>query len=428
MTFDTRLLQRAADWLAVAVVVSLPWSTSASVILIVVWLVAVLPTLAVADMRRELLTAAGGLPVLLWVLAAVGMLWADVPWVERIDGLGGFHRLLAIPLLLVQFRRSQCGPCAGYGFLISATALLALSSFFALFPAWALAHVPIFSAHVKAYGVPVKDYVLQSGIFLICAFGLIGAACERWREARWRTIAGLLCLAACFLANIAFVATSRTTVVVAPLLAVVFGYRYFGWRGIALAGIVAAALAAVALKASPYFHVRVMHSFTELRTYQNTDAANSTGLHMEFLKKSAAIVEAAPVIGHGTGSIAEQFRLAASGDAGSASAVATVNPHSQIFAVAIELGAVGAAVLLAMWVAHGLLFRGAGLMAWIGTIIVVQNFLSSLVNSHLFDFGQGWLYVFGVGIVGGTVLRNAQRPPTQVPPAVPPAASPAAKP
>jgi hypothetical protein len=166
-----------------------------------------------------------------------------------------------------------------------------------------------------------------------------------------------------------------------------------------------------------------MHSFTELHNYLNTDEVNSTGLHMEFLKKSAAIVEAAPMIGHGTGSIAEQFRLTASGDVDSASAATTVNPHSQIFAVAIELGAVGAAVLLAMWAAHVWLFRGAGLMAWIGTIIVVQNFLSSLVNSHLFDFGQGWLYVFGVGIVGGTVLRNAQ-----IPPAVPPAASPGVTP
>jgi hypothetical protein len=410
MTFDTRRLHQAAHWLAVAVVVSLPWSTSASVILIVLWLVAVLPTLAVADVRRELLTAAGGLPVLLWLLAAIGMLWADVPWAARIDGLGGFHRLLAIPLLLVQFRRSQYGPCACYGFLISATVLLVLSSLFALFPSRALDHVPLFGAHVKAYGVPVKDYILQSGIFLICAFGLISAVCERWREVRWRTVAALLCLAACFLANIAFVATSRTTVAVAPLLAIVLGYRYFGWRGVAFAVIGAVALAALALTASPYLHLRVMHSFTELRNYLNTDEDNSTGLHMEFLKKSVAIVEAAPVIGHGTGTIAEQFRLAASGDAGSASAVATVNPHSQIFAVAIELGAIGAAVLLAMWVTHGLLFRGAGLMASIGTIIVVQNFLSSLVNSHLFDFGQGWLYVFGVGIIGGTVLRDAHSP------------------
>jgi hypothetical protein len=415
MTLDMRTLQRVADWLAAAVVVSLPWSTSVSVILIVLWLLAVLPTLAVKDIRRELLTAAGGLPVLLWLLAAIGMLWADVPWAERIDGLGGFHRLLAIPLLLVQFRRSQCGSCASYGFLISATVMLALSWFYALFPSWAFAHVPFFARHVKEFGVPAKDYVLQSGIFLICAVGLIGAACERWREARWQTIASLLGLAGCFLANIAFVATSRTTVVVAPLLAVVLGYRHFGWRGIALAGVVAAALTAVALQVSPYFHVRVMHSFTELRTYLNTDAANSTGLHVEYLKKSVAIVEAAPVIGHGTGSIAEQFRLVASGGAGSASAVATVNPHSQIFAVAIELGVLGAAVLLAMWAAHVLLFRGVGLMAWIGTVIVVQNFLSSLVNSHLFDFGQGWLYVFGVGIIGGTVLRDDERPPGVLP-------------
>jgi O-antigen ligase len=423
MTLDMRTLQRVADWLAVAVVVSLPWSTSVSVILIVLWLIAVLPTLAVADMRRELLTAAGGLPVLLWLFAAVGMLWADVPWAERIDGLGGFHRLLAIPLLLVQFRHSRCGPCACYGFLISASVMLALSWLYTLLPSWAFAHVPVFGAHFKAYGVPAKDYILQSGVFLICAFGLIGAACERWREARWRAIAALLCLAACFLANIALVTVSRTTVVVAPLLAIVFGYRYFGWRGIVLAGIVAAALTAVALQASPYFNVRVMHSFTELREYLNTDAANSTGLHMEYLKKSAAIVEAAPVAGHGTGSIAEQFRLMASGDAGSASAVATVNPHNQIFAVAIELGVLGAVVLLAMWAAHAVLFRGAGLMAWIGAIVVVQNFLSSLVNSHLFDFGQGWLYVFGVGIVGGTVLRDAHLPPV-----VSPAASPGAAP
>ncbi len=419
MTLNMRSLQKTADWLAVAVAVSLPWSTSASVVLIVLWLVAVLPTLAVADERRELLTAAGGLPVLLWLLAAVGMFWADVPWAERIDGLGGFHRLLAIPLLLAQFRRSQCGPCACYGFLISATVLLALSSLFALFPSRALAHVPLFGAHVKAYGVPVKDYILQSGIFLVCAFGLISAVCERWREVRWRTIAVLLSLAACFLANIAFVATSRTTFAVAPFLAIVLGYRYFGWRGVALAGVVAAALAGLALTASPYLHSRVMHSFIELRDYLNTDEVNSTGLHMEFLRKSAAIVEAAPIIGHGTGSIAEQFRLKASGDADSASAATTVNPHSQIFAVAIELGAVGAAVLLAMWVAHVLLFRGAGLMASIGTIIVVQNFMSSLVNSHLFDFGQGWLYVFGVGIVGGTVLRDAHLPPSASPGATP---------
>jgi len=411
MKLDQPTLRQAADWLAVAVVASLPWSTSATLALIVLWLIAILPTLQVADIRRELLTAAGGLPVLLWLLAAIGMVWADVTWAERVDGLGGFHRLLAIPVLLAQFRRSDFGPRACYAFLMSATVMLALSFALTPMPRSAVAHVPVFGRHFASYGAPAKDYIFQSGIFLICAMALIAAACVRWREWGWRNVFLVLGLAACFLANIAFVVTARTTVLVAPLLAAVLAHRLFGWRGLALGGILAVLLVGAAVFGSSYLHSRLVYSLAELHDYLNTDAANSLGLHMDFLKKSAQIVATAPVLGHGTGSIAAQFRLAASGASGTASAVATVNPHSQIFAVAIQLGAVGAAVLLAMWAAHFLLVRGAGLMALIGTIVVVENFASSLVSSHLFDFSQGWLYVFGVGIIGGTVLRDGASQP-----------------
>jgi len=76
--------------------------------------------------------------------------------------------------------------------------------------------------------------------------------------------------------------------------------------------------------------------------------------------------------------------------------------------VAIQLGLVGVAVLIAMWIAHLALFREQTLIAWFGFIIVVQNIVSSQFNSHLFDFTQGWLYVFGVGVTGGMVLRSSQ--------------------
>ena len=59
-----------------------------------------------------------------------------------------------------------------------------------------------------------------------------------------------------------------------------------------------------------------------------------------------------------------------------------------------------------MWFAHLALFRGGGLAQWIGLMIVVQNIVGSLFNSHLFDFGQGWIYVFGVGVAGGMVLKT----------------------
>jgi hypothetical protein len=91
------------------------------------------------------------------------------------------------------------------------------------------------------------------------------------------------------------------------------------------------------------------------------------------------------------------------------SALASHNPHNQILAVGIQLGAVGIAVLLAMWAAHLVLFRSGSFAAWTGLVVVVQNIVGSLFNSHLFDFTQGWAYVIGVGIAGGIVLKETGR-------------------
>jgi hypothetical protein len=85
--FDRQRWVKVADWLAVAVAVALPWSTTATAIFITGWLIVILATLNIGALRKELMTAAGVLPVLLWVLAAIGMLWADVSWAERLGGL-----------------------------------------------------------------------------------------------------------------------------------------------------------------------------------------------------------------------------------------------------------------------------------------------------------------------------------------------------
>src|SRR5437588_229674 len=73
--FDRARLNLTADWLAVGAVAAMPWSTSISQILIVIWLVVLIPTFDVAMLRREVQSPAGGLPVLLWLLGLAGMLW-----------------------------------------------------------------------------------------------------------------------------------------------------------------------------------------------------------------------------------------------------------------------------------------------------------------------------------------------------------------
>ena len=48
--------------------------------------------------------------------------------------------------------------------------------------------------------------------------------------------------------------------------------------------------------------------------------------------------------------------------------------------------------------------RGQDLASWLGSAIVVHNIALGLFNSSLFEFTLGWVYVFGVGALGGTVL------------------------
>ncbi len=81
------------------------------------------------------------------------------------------------------------------------------------------------------------------------------------------------------------------------------------------------------------------------------------------------------------------------------------NPHNQTLNVAVQWGLLGVVLLYAMWIAHLRMFAGEGFAAWIGLVVVVQNIASSLLNSHLFDFHEGWMYVLGVGVAGGMALK-----------------------
>ena len=142
--------------------------------------------------------------------------------------------------------------------------------------------------------------------------------------------------------------------------------------------------------------------------YKERDEPTSIGLRLEFWKKSLRFFAEAPVVGHGSGSTRGLFEQAAIGPRVLAGGQVVANPHNQTLNVAVQWGALGIVVLYAMWLSHLLLFRGDGLMAWIGLMVVVQNFFTSLFNSHLFDFNEGWMYVLGVGIAGGMITKTGQ--------------------
>lgn len=387
-----------ADWLAVALAASVPWSTSATGILAVLWLIALVPSFTWADIRREVTTAAGGLPVLLALLGILGMAWADVSWHARWEGLDGFAKLLAIPLLMAQFRRSDRGHWVFKGFLVACVVLLIASVAVTIWP-----DLPIAA---NSRGVVVKAYIVQSVEFAICAAVLFHIAVEQARSCRLVNAAALLVLSLVFLGDIFFISSSRTTLVVIAALFLGYGLWQFGWKGFVGAAAAGTVLAALLWTTSPYLRHRVSAVYSEFKDYQQKDMNTSTGERIVFWKKSIRFISSAPLLGHGTGSIPDLFRHAAVGKPTSATGTLSANPHNLTFAVGIQIGLLGIAVLWAMWIAQLLVFRGADLTTWIGLVLLIQNVVGSLFNSFLFDFTEGWLYVIGIGVAMGTVLRQ----------------------
>lgn len=400
MALDRKHFARLADGLAVVLAVSLPWSTSATGILTGFWLLAIIPTLDLPSLRRVIFVPAGGIPVLFVTIGALGVLWANVAWAERFDGVESFVKLLCIPLFFHQFFRSDGGRRVLIAFLASCVLLLAVSW---LLLAWPEMPWP---GNVSSPGVPVKDYISQGAMFTVCVLVIAQFAYDSWQDGHRRLALALVMLALVFLVNVFFAARSRTSLVVIPILLTVFGYRVFGWKG-AIGLVVGGFVLAGALWPwAPFLRQRVISFFDEVSSYQPSAKSTPAGERLEFWRKSVEFIQEAPLIGHGTGSIREQFRRSAVGQTGMA-ALASANPHNQIFAVGIQIGLVGIAGLLAMWIAHLALFRSGSFAAWVGLVVTIQNIISSLFNSHLFDFTHGWAYVVGVGIAGGIVLKES---------------------
>ena len=392
------------DLVSVLIAILLPWSTTGVVIAVGLWLVALVPTIKVGALLRSLKRPISVLPIAMFALALAGTLWSDAPWSERLYAVGPTAKLLVLPLLLYHCERSSRGLWVFGAFLASCALLMAGS--------WLVDFVPDLS--LKPYlsrgpfnpvnGIVVKNYIDQGQEFTLCAAALAYPVMTLLRANKIGLAVLLAAVALSFVGNMLFVIVSRTALLTMPIMLAVFALLHLRLRTAIAALCAAAVLAVMVWNLSPHLRSTVSKFFTD---YQHTAIQNNEtgiGSRLIYWQKSLRFFAEAPVIGHGTGSARGLFEQAAIGEIGARAQVVT-NPHNQTLNVAVQWGVVGIAVLYALWLAHLLLFRGEGLATWIGLLVVVQNVFTSLFNSHLFDFQEGWMYVLGVGVAGGMVLR-----------------------
>jgi hypothetical protein len=358
---------KTADIFAVLTALSLPWSTSLAGIFITTWLVTVAPTLDIRLFLESLKRPISALPIALFGLALLGTLWSDAAWGVRLYAVSPTAKLLVLPILFYHYERSTRGIWVFAAFLASCTLLMAMSWIVAFYPGLTLK-----AADVAERGIFVKNHIDQSQEFALCAVAL---------------------------------AYPIMTLLRAKRMLAVFALLHLKWRTNVMIFSVAFVLAALAWLASPQLQQRTASFASDYKYYTERNQPTSIGMRLEFYEKSLRFFAEAPIVGHGTGSTRGLFERAATAPIVLAGGQIIGNPHNQTLNVAVQWGVAGVVILYAMWLFHLLLFRGDGLVASIGLLVVLQNIFSSLFNSHLFDFHEGWMYVLGVGVAGGMTLK-----------------------
>ena len=384
----------------------LPWTTTGTTFALIPWLIA-FAFLDLRDFPRSLLRPVCLLPIALVVLALVGMLWSGAPWPERIHAIGPVLKLLVIPLLIYQFERWPYGIWVFAAFLASCALVMLVSFAVAVDPDLSLKLYLSRGPYKIESGVAVRNYIDQSQEFALCAIALIYPIATLFRKGRARIAIVLTAIATGFLVNMMFVVVSRTALVTLPILLVVFALLHLRWRAALLAAGAMALLAVFLWAVSPHLRVTVAKFQGDYEMSVEDKQVSGMGSRLEYWRKSLGFIADAPLLGHGTGSIRALFAGAAADvEVDPLRSEIVSNPHNQTLSVAVQWGVVGVLVLYALWFAHLLMFRWHGLACWIGLLVVVQNMLSSLLNTHLFDFTPGWIYVLGVGVAGGMALAK----------------------
>lgn len=289
-------------------------------------------------------------------------------------------------------------------FLVSCALLMLMSCLVVMEPSLSL-KAP---GEPEGRGIFVKNYIDQSQEFALCAVALAYPIIRLLRTNRIRQALVLGAISFGFIVNMVFVIVSRTAIVTMPIMVGVFALLHLKRRAsLILFGVMIVLVGA--LWFAPELRWGPRRLLRDYQLYKTEQAVTSIGLRIEFWEKSLRFFSETPFIGHGTGSLRGLFERAANGYTESSNGDIISNPNNQKLNNAVQWGMVGIILLYAMWLAHLLLFRGEGLVAWIGLLVVVQNIVSSLFNSHLFDFHEGWMYVLGVGVAGGMTLAARQR-------------------
>jgi len=405
--FSNDLALKVAVWAIVLIGFSLPISTALDNILLGIVLIAFL----LAGHFRERLRLLPRNPAVialvgLFILIAGATLYGDAPGATRHKYLSKYSDLMLVILLMPLFVHecTRRRTLMAFGAAMVVTLLLSLLVSMGLLPPMQWLH-----------GDPGNAVVFKQNIThnLLMAFAaFLFATAAAGETVNWKRQA-LYALAVLAFVDVLFLVHGRTGQVALLVLTIYFFARHFGWRGF-VAGVLAASVAVIAAwYLSSIFRDHVVLTTAEYehsKVESAADSASSVGLRMEWYRNTLRMIAQRPIFGAGTGGFPDAYAAFVTDPA----AQKPAHPHNQFLMTAAEMGIVGLAALLAVFI---WLWRSAVripdlLRRELARGLVLTFVIGCLFNSLLIDHTEGLFFVWmaalafaGVGAGGEGEVR-----------------------
>lgn len=340
--------------------------------------------------------------IFLVIIAALGCLWSQANFSERILILEKWSKLLYLPCLVVALNNQRVRNMAINAFII------------------AMVFTCICSFYVKFTDLTLSDKMRPDGIFrnhimtsMMTSFAAYLAGTLFLKS---KNLLRILYLVSIFVTSvdIIFINESRTGYVIYLLLMLLLILQHTN-KAKALFGIFLVCSTFISsCLLSPTFLDKVKQTKTELSSYQ-TDKNTSLGYRLQFHNFAENLFKEHPIIGNGTGSFTYKFRTENPVPAWTSAEFHSgrlLEPHSQYLLIAAEFGSLGLLAFLLFYAE--LVYRSYYLenMRNISLALFIILAIGNLTDSLLFYSGSGYFFIiffalaFSENANSGLVIRS----------------------
>ena len=258
---------------------------------------------------------------------------------------------------------------------------------------------------------PFNSYIVYSGNKSILLGILLGIAGGRMvyelttmqeRRWLWLRIAALLYVVIALI----FFAKTRTGSLIFGLLCmmVLLKHMTFSWRSTGwLLGV--ALIIFISWQSASGLRSRVMSTVSDIQVFMHGGQVSGEGIRLEMYRVTAQIIAEKPLTGHGIATWLSEYQTRVKGT----QIAEHTTPHNDYLLYSTEIGLIGLAALLWIWITQLLVAWRIGgdhgmLLGMLGVAVMIAGMFNAVLRDAL--FGMPFMILLAIPLAGVTIPSN----------------------